>query len=353
MPDKISDAPFEVFLIGDTGDISRTKPDIVMEMLCAHANEAERSAIIFLGDNVYPRGLPPKGTILRSNAEITLNKHRDALKDYQGKVIFISGNHDWNQSRKDGYQYVMRQEEYIKKLFPGKNSFLPAKGCPGPAEINITDHLTLIFINTQWWMQKGFRPIGKDCGCRVSSEEEFFEQLNALIAKNKDKHILIAGHHPVYSYAIHGGRFKLKHHIFPLTLFDKNAYIPLPVIGSLLPLYRKWLGSRDDMAHPWYRHLRKRLKEVFATHPNLIYASGHEHNLQYITKNDDHFIVSGSGSKTKYVIQTGKHLQFGIKSKGFFKLRFETDRSVFASAWVIDTEKKINKGKLAFEQQII
>jgi hypothetical protein len=353
MPDKIPDEPYEVFLIGDTGDISRTKPDMVMDMLCNHLNPDQKSAVIFLGDNIYPRGLPPKGNILRSDAETTLKKHREALKDYHGKVIFTSGNHDWDKGRKDGYKYVMRQEEYIEKLFPGGNNFLPSKGCPGPAEVNVGDYLSIVFINTQWWMQKGFRPIGKDCGCRAASEEDFFEQLTAILDKNKDKYQLVIGHHPVYSYAIHGGRFKLKHHIFPLTLFDKYAYIPLPVIGSLLPLYRKWLGARVDMSHPRYRALRKGLKEIFCQYPGLIYASGHEHNLQYIFKNNNHFVVSGSGSKTKYVIQSGKHLQFGIKSRGFFKLRFETDGSVFISAWVIDTEKKITIGKVVYQQQII
>jgi hypothetical protein len=174
-----------------------------------------------------------------------------------------------------------------------------------------------------------------------------------ILEENKNKQLLVIGHHPVYSYAIHGGRFKLKHHIFPLTLYDKNAWIPLPGIGSLLPLYRKFLGAREDMSHARYRRLRNKLKEIFCQYPNLIYAAGHEHNLQYIQKNKNHFLVSGSGSKTKYLIQSGKHLQFGITCKGFFKLRFDTDGSVFTSAWVIDTAHKKPLGNLVYEQQII
>ncbi|MDB5012946.1 MAG: Calcineurin-like phosphoesterase, partial [Daejeonella sp.] len=275
--------PYEVFLIGDTGSIARSKPDQVMETLCAHLNPEQESAVVFLGDNIYPRGLPPKENLLRSDAECALKAHKKALENYHGKVVFITGNHDWNKGRKDGYEYALRQEKYLEKLF-NKNVLLPSKGCPGPKEININEKLTLILINTQWWLQPGFRPIGKQCGCRVSSEEEFFEHLIKILDENKGKHIIVAGHAPVYSYAIHGGRYKFSHHIFPLTIYKKKAYIPLPIIGSLLPLYRKFFGAKEDIAHPRYRHLRHKLKDIFKNYPGLIYAAGHEHNLQHILK---------------------------------------------------------------------
>ncbi|MBC8052443.1 MAG: metallophosphoesterase [Sphingobacteriaceae bacterium] len=345
--------PFELFLIGDTGDISLARPDPVLQTLCSHFDEKQDSGVIFLGDNIYPRGLPPTSNILRKSAERTLIQHHEALKGYNGKLIFIAGNHDWNKGRKDGYEYIIRQEQYMRELFGEREVFLPANGCPGPVEINLNEHLTIVAIDTQWWLQTGLRPIGKQYGCSVSTEEEFFEQLIEILDRNKDKHLLIAGHHPVYSYAIHGGKFKLKHHIFPLTLYDDAAWIPLPGIGSLLPLYRKFLGAREDIAHPRYRRLRKKLKEILAQYPGLIYAAGHEHNLQYICKEHNHFIVSGSGSKVKYVVQNGKYLRYGVKAKGFFKLRFETDGCVYLSAWVIDTTKKLPKGKLVYEEQII
>lgn len=345
--------PYELFLIGDTGDISISKPDPVLQTLCSHFDDEQASGTIFLGDNIYPRGMPPISNILRKSAERTLDHHFDALKNYKGNLIFIAGNHDWNKGRKDGYDYIIRQEQYLRKLFGDREVFLPANGCPGPVEINLNEQLTVVAIDTQWWMQTGLRPIGAQYGCNVSTEEEFFESLIEILDRNSHKHLLVAGHHPVYSYAIHGGNFKLKHHLFPLTLYDENAWIPLPGIGSLLPLYRKFLGAREDIAHPRYRRLRKKLKEILAKYPDLIYAAGHEHNLQYINKNKNHFIVSGSGSKVKYVVQSGKHLRYGVKAKGFFKLRFETDGSVYLSAWSIDTSRRLAKGKLVYEEQII
>ncbi|WP_026898489.1 metallophosphoesterase [Daejeonella oryzae] len=345
----MNNVPYEIFLIGDTGSISRNKPDQVLEMLKAHCDVNQESAIVFLGDNIYPRGLPAKDHLLRKEAEDTLNAHKNALKDYHGKVLFISGNHDWNKGRADGYEYVLRQQKYLDKLF-GTQVMFPSNGCPGPSEINVNDNITIVLINTQWWLQSGYRPIGKECGCRVNSEEDFFIHLRKVLDKNKGKQIIVAGHAPVYSYAIHGGRYKFSHHLFPMTIYHRKAYVPLPLIGSLLPLYRKYFGAKEDIAHPRYRHLRKKLKEVFKEYPGLIYAAGHEHNLQHISKDHNHFIISGAGSKLKYVLKGGKNLRFGMKAKGFFKIRFESDGSVVSSAWILDPGH--NKGKMVYEQPL-
>jgi hypothetical protein len=115
-------------------------------------------------------------------------------------------------------------------------------------------------------------------------------------------------------------------------------------------MYRKYFGAKEDIAHPRYRHLRKRLIEIFKKYPGIIYASGHEHNLQHISKDHNHFIVSGAGSKLKYVLQTGKNLKFGMKAKGFFKLRFENDITTYLSAWVIDADSE--KGRMVYEYKI-
>ena len=349
MAETPKDNSFEIFLIGDTGNISRHKPDAVLETLKAHINKEQNSAIVFLGDNIYPRGLPPVGHLLRKEAEATLNAYKESLKDYHGKVVFISGNHDWNKGRKDGYEYVLRQEKYLENLF-GKNVFLPSNGCPGPSVVQINPEVCLVLINTQWWLQPGFKPIGPQYGCRVASENDFFDDLVKVLDDNRHKRIIVAGHSPVYSYAIHGGRYKFRHHLFPFTIYHQKAYVPLPFIGSILPLYRKYFGAKEDIAHPRYRRLRNKLKEIFEEYSGLIYASGHEHNLQHITKNQNHFIVSGAGSKLKYVLKSGKNLQFGMKAKGFFKIRFESDGSAIASVWVLDAGEK--KGKLVYKYQL-
>jgi predicted phosphodiesterase len=340
---------YEVILIGDAGAACTDREDPVLKMLAQQLPASAESAVVFLGDNIYPRGLPPEKHPLRKISEKRLLAQLDVVKDYKGRLIFLSGNHDWNVGKKNGYEYVLRQEEYVRKYFNGRDVFLPRGGCPGPVEINVNDQFTIIAINTQWWVQTGFRPVGASCGCTVNSEDDFFWDLYKILENNKGKRVLIVGHAPVYSYGAHGGRYLLRHHIFPLTMFRKKWFVPLPGLGSLVALYRKFIGVKEDLAHPRYRRFRVQLKNVMRHFPDVIYAAGHEHNLQYICRNDNHFIVSGSATKVQF-LRPGKHSLFGTANKGFFKLRVNADMSVDMEVWKVDISGNPSK---AFSKRML
>ena len=330
---------YELLLVGDSGNIKRNHPDELLELIKFHLPDSTNSAVIFLGDNIYPKGFPDIDDPLRKDAEKALINHQKILNDFKGRVIFISGNHDWNKGKLDGLAYFLRQQDFLQKIFNQDDILLPKNGCPGPTEINVSDHLVIVAINSQWWIQKGERPIGKEYGCDIENEEDFFVQLTAILDKNEGKRILVIGHYPIYSYSLHGGRYQLKHHLFPFTLYKKNVYFPLPLVGSLLPLYRKYFGAKEDLSHPRFRILRKRLKTIFKNYPKLIYAAGHEHNLQWIEKNNNSFIVSGSASKATYVLSS-KYSRFGISAKGFFKLKFYDDKRVEVEVIIVDENNK-------------
>ena len=58
-----------VFLIGDAGE-PVTNP--VLTLLKSEAQKyGKKASVVFLGDNIYPKGLPPKGHPLRKEAEIS------------------------------------------------------------------------------------------------------------------------------------------------------------------------------------------------------------------------------------------------------------------------------------------
>ncbi len=337
---------YEVLVVGDSGNVKRREEDEVLSLLKNHLPNSPESVLLFLGDNIYPHGLPAENDVLREDAELVLKAHYNAVKDFKGKVVFISGNHDWNKGKRNGLEYVLRQEDYLNNLFKPQQVFFPENGCPGPKEVFSNQFLAVIAINTQWWVQKGVRPIGKNCGCEQETEEDFFIQLRELLATHKDKRILVAGHYPIYSNSLHGGKYKVKHHLFPFTIYKKNAYFPLPFIGSLLPMYRKYFGAKEDLSHPRFRGLRKKLKTIFREHSGLTYVAGHEHNLQFIEKYDNNFIVSGAGSKSTYVMDS-KHSRFGMSAKGFFKLKFYDDLKVKVEVLIVDETNK--DGELVYD----
>ncbi|WMJ71911.1 metallophosphoesterase [Cytophagaceae bacterium ABcell3] len=324
---------YSVFLIGDAGANTRENPEPTLDILRNQLLESgKQSAVFFLGDNIYPKGMVEPEHKLYNEAVESLMSQLHIVDDYLGRVCIISGNHDWNKGRKGGLRAVLRQQDFVDDYFGNESVFLPRNGCPGPTEIKLTEDLTAIIINTQWWVHNGKRPIGKKDGCNINSEEEFFETLKKILDRNKSRKVLVAGHHPMYSKASHGGKFDPKQHIFPLTAIHKKAYVPLPVAGSLYPMYRKFIGAREDISHPLYRRMRKKMLQIFRQYPNLVYAAGHDHNLQYIRKGKQHYIVSGAGSKVTYVTK-GKGAAFTHAHKGFFRINYLSTGEVNIEAW--------------------
>ncbi|MCA8830125.1 metallophosphoesterase [Hymenobacter pini] len=309
-----SQAPMHrVALLGDPGAVATSGPDPVLELLAHWQDETgPHGTIIILGDNIYPVGMPAPDHPKRALAEARFTALLDALRRFSGNVVLLGGNHDWNKGRPDGWEYLLRQEAYARQQLPTAH-FLPANGAPGPVTLQLADGLLLVVLNTQWWVQRGPKP--------AADSKAPFRELRQLLEANRHQRVLVAGHHPLYSNALHGGKFTAKQHVFPLTTVHKQAYLPLPIIGSLLPLYRKLVGAAEDMAHPRYRKMRRRLLRVLHEFPNVVYAAGHDHNLQYFQRHGGHYLVSGSGSKTAFVQKGGK-ATFVHEHTGFFSLDY-------------------------------
>lgn len=312
-PDPATPPLHRVALLGDPGAVATTGPDPVLELLTGWQQQTGAAGtVVILGDNVYPTGLPAPEHPGRAAAVARLDVLLEALRVFEGRVVFLSGNHDWNKGRPDGYKYLLRQEAYIKEQLPAAH-YLPVGGTPGPVTLQLAEGLLLVVLNTQWWVQQGPRP--------ASDPKAPFRELEQVLTDNRHQRIIVAGHHPLYSNALHGGKFTAKQHVFPLTTVHKRAYVPLPFIGSLLPLYRKLIGAAEDMAHPRYRKMRRRLLRVLHQHPHLVYAAGHDHNLQYFERHGSHYLVSGAGSKTAFV-QKASRATFVHEHTGFFSLDY-------------------------------
>ncbi|MDX1429386.1 MAG: hypothetical protein R3282_03815, partial [Rhodothermales bacterium] len=135
----------------------------------------------------------------------------------------------------------------------------------------------------------------------------------------------------------HAGFFPARMHLFPLTRVWKNAWVPLPVIGSIPLFYARYFGaSEQDLGHHRYRQLRAALERIFAEHENLIYASGHEHNLQYFRHGSflhpQHHVISGSGSK-RAPVAPGRDAVFAAAVRGYATVHYYDDDSVWLSFW--------------------
>jgi hypothetical protein len=115
-------------------------------------------------------------------------------------------------------------------------------------------------------------------------------------------------------------------------------------------MYRKYIGSKEDMSHPKYKNMRKRLIDIFDNYDNLIYAAGHDHNLQYIKKDKQHYLVSGAGCKVNHV-QAGDGAKFTHAHKGFMRLDFYYNGDVWLEVW--EPHHHGEEGELVYRKMII
>ena len=348
-PDGVLD--HTVFLVGDAGYSPPDDMAPALKLLRHQLKSApENGTVVFLGDNIYPHGLYPEESSLRSRSQHMLDAQIDAVKDYPGNIFFIPGNHDWSQDNAvDG---VERQEDYVQSRLEREHDvFIPDNGCSGPEVEDLTDDLALLAFDSNWYVSNWETKPKINGKCEIKSRQLFEMEFKDAVAKNKDKRLLIVQHHPYYSNGTHGGRFSSRQHLFPLTDLDPRYKVPLPILGSLGAFFRGAIGSRQDIAHPVFKDLRSAVLAHTAGFDNIVFASGHEHSLQLFVKEGHPFIISGSGSKESPT-SGGRGLLYGYGRNGYAKLEYYESGEVWMEFWIPGEEKPID-GELVYRKRLL
>lgn len=312
-------------LIGDAGAFKNGHQPVV-NAVRKNIKLDSITTILYLGDNLYTYGLPDDVEFGYNTATAILDSQINIGLNTPAQVYFIPGNHDWNHEGPDGWNTVIREQNYIEQ-HGGKNvNFYPKDGCPGPIEIQLSKDVLMILMDTQWWLHLYDKP-GIESDCPYKTKQDVLTELADIISKNDKKLIIFASHHPFKSNGIHGGYYTLKQHLFPLTDFSPNLYVPMPVIGSIYPITRGIFGTPQDLKHPAYQNMVHDLEKVMKSHPNVIFAAGHEHNLQLIKDSSYNYIISGSGTNKTRVSKSKREI-FGAEENGFVTLEILKNKNV-------------------------
>ncbi|MGQ0828030.1 MAG: metallophosphoesterase [Bacteroidota bacterium] len=326
---------FSVYLIGDAGESEVSGKALLMlqKELFSHPN----SAVIFLGDNVYPEGLKTNNKIDAAHLESQLL----ILKEYKGQIYFIPGNHDWEAQKPNGLQTLKNQEEYVMNYLrsnsdaANKNAstFLPQNGLPGPESVLLNDHLRLIIIDTQWFLHL-FKK--NKVGTKINTQNLFYSKLDSILqfAKQNREQVIIAAHHPLFTNGQHS------RHKQPLRFLIN--YTPFKLFG-LMGLNRLF---SQDIVQPRYKKMRKKMLHSFDRYDNIIYASGHEHNLQCFKNGSNKYIVSGAGSKLRSLRKKKVFdpiFQDDTKT-GFIKVEYAADGSHTTTIYKTDEKPIVLEG---------
>ncbi|WP_348822211.1 metallophosphoesterase [Flavobacterium aestuarii] len=329
------------YLVGDAGNADEEQAQQTLELLHQKLKKSNKKAtLLFLGDNIYPKGFPSDNNVAEKTlAEKKLTNQLKLAEGFKGKTIVIPGNHDWY----NGIKGLELQADFVTKYLNDKKAFLPRKSCP-IEDVKIDSITTLITIDSEWFLEDWDNHPTINDNCDIKTREGFFDELESLLNKNQEKTVVLAIHHPLLSNGTHGGQFSWEKQLYPL-----EQKIPLPVIGSFINLLRKTSGiSPQDLQNKQYTIYAKRIKTLLQKQKNVIVVSGHDHNLQYIYKENIPQIISGAGSKSE-AARAINPSDFSYGGNGYAVL------TLFKSgdAKVAYFGNKNNKEKLLFEHEII
>ncbi|WP_224485149.1 BamA/TamA family outer membrane protein [Robertkochia aurantiaca] len=328
------------YLLGDAGNSPAGEPSRAIKAWSdAMAEGKADDFALYLGDNIYPNGLPKKEDPDYELAAHRLQVQVEAAARFPGRSVFIPGNHDWYSG---GIKGLQRQEDFIEDRLDLKHGFLPSDAC-GLDEVDIDDQTHIIIIDSQLFLEDWDDHPTINDDCEIKTRRQFFIELETMLKKAEGKTVLIAIHHPLYSYGPHGGYYAAEKHLFP---FQKK--IPLPGLGSLITITRKSGGiSIQDIQNEKYREFTTRIKSIVKEAPaRVIFVSGHEHSLQYTESENFRQVVSGSGSKISATKLTGDAV-FTYGNQGYAVLDVFTD----GSSWIryYDAEKP---GEPVFQTEV-
>lgn len=265
-----------LFLIGDAGEPDPRVSSVALDSLTAQASVApERMIVVFLGDNVYPSGIPEEGRGEYADARRRLAQQVNAVPS-GARGVFLPGNHDWANTGPFGLYAVRLQERMITSLARGRDiRMLPGNGCPGPVTLDV-GRLRFIGLDTQWWLQDYIvRDSLSNCPTTVGAVTA---KLREQVRQTREGRVtIVAGHHPLMTGGEHGG------------------------FCGLTGPFRRLGGRSQDILSSLNRTMRDSLESAFRAQPPLAYAAGHEHNLQVMKGAPEvqYLLVSGAGSASK------------------------------------------------------
>lgn len=317
-PLPLEEVEASLFLVGDAGSLTSSTVQGVLDDLrsqigrYAEAVGQDNVSLVFLGDNVYPDGMRRRSGEWDADAARALEQQVQVLEGTGVRGIFLAGNHDWGGLREE-HDRVCRQAEFLDGVEDIRVELLPENGCPGPQRVDLGDGLALILLDTEWLRQNAEDPEedeAESCsdlvGCSLETAGEVLEELSSVVsaAAGDGRSALVLGHHPLVT----GGE------------------------------HRSGWGKQDITAED-YADMARRVTEALAAAetPPLLYAAGHDHNLQVMEGSGFPFhAVSGSGSKLASVRSIGESSLYYASAPGFLRLDRAQDGRIQLTVWRSD-----------------
>jgi hypothetical protein len=352
-----------LILAGDAGEV-RAKDDpkqvdteYVFDAIRGDAaRDPARTTVVWLGDNVYPRGLPLAGPApagppcTASGSDPSREKAEEVLRRQiaasapAALALFVPGNHDWDRSGDCGLPRVRAQEEFLEnarpsggEAWPREVKLLPDGGCPGPASVDVAPEgsagFRLVALNTEWLLRDAgpggtLKPI-EECArgldlpgapTEAQIRAAFLKRLGELVAGSGSRPVVLVSHHPLQTRGHHGG-------------------------AGLTGIQAKLFPTSQDLRGGKNRRMVREIVEALAAVPEaplVVAAAGHDHDLQVLElpRGARFQLVSGASSKTTSVGE-GPDTLFRYGGRGYLRVDFvRRDGRLLARVYAIGADEK-------------
>ena len=258
-------------------------------------NEKSNVSLLFLGNNASPLGFSKDNLAAKQKLDAIVAQ----IRPISQKNIFIPGTSDW----KSGLQGLKDQEEYLQDVLGNKDVFLPENGCP-LEKIKINNKIDLLILDSQWALSNWDKFSNINAACDIKIKEEFYVAIESEILKSQGKTVLIAVYHPIATYGKYGGNFS----------FGINP---------------------QNINNTYYKEFSERLLTIAQLSKNVVFISGHEHNLQYIVEKNIPVIISAAGGAVAKA-NKGINSRYRYNDSGFSKIVIYQDGSIWVSFYGVD-----------------
>lgn len=322
---------YSTFMVGDLGYDYDRGLSTLKAMIRAMPEGKKRSSLLLLGDITGRKGLRKKG-----GAELDhLEEIGELLEKVPGKIFFTPGENELGRTGKFGR--LDRLEDFFddnEDRFGKKVKFMPNKQCSGPDDTEIHERVGLIGVNTAWFMADWTRDEEVSEGCDYRNRDAMLAALADEIKSYRDQTKIVMMHHPLQGNGNRGGRYSLLQHIFPLADYIPGAYLPLPIVGTLMRAVQGVGGGPQDINNLRYQHFVNKVKSGIDDEANVIFVSAHEQNMMLLHKGEYVQVVAGTGS-VRGPARAGEDANFVAGQIGYSRLDFYADGSVYTGFYAV------------------
>ncbi|MGB5983175.1 MAG: metallophosphatase [Nonlabens sp.] len=272
-----------LYFSGNLGNTDAAEASSILSAIVKASQKDQNAVFVSLGNSTNKSGYPADQSERQSAQEFLRKRYLEPLSDFNGQVIYIPGKNEWSGK---GHEAIDDLESFLQDNSDGK--FWPNDGCPIERE-TLSDQVELVMVDSQWFFEDWDDHPYINNKCDIKTREDFFLQFKDELKDEQNKTIVVALYHSVLSES-RRGLFEL------MGGFTNESF---------------WSNQMQSYIG--------RLESLALQFEDVIFVSGNETNLQFLSDDGIPQIITGSGKNIRGVKEVDSN-EFAAEKTGFSKL---------------------------------